>query len=239
MKIHLDILQTIIAANNTHDMSIFLWMKQKHTNSQHYNFTYYNLSKKFGKSQHFVKKYIKQFIENGWCVVLNDKHLLFKSINGIYNYHYQKGDNKKTIFVKGNNYKEIQASLLFGQVRLDMQGFTFIKYHSKNLQSKGKKRVHSQKVLDKLGYRVVDEAQKRYRKSIKSFALQFNCSTSKACKIIKDFVKRKWIKKFSSRQFITGRALGFNRCKDWLRNGLFCTKQGCLFFQKPNEYSLR
>lgn len=74
------------------DLSAFLYLKSFYSNSCVFNYTQKSLAEKSGLSLSAVRKYIKSFLNSGWCK-MHGKNLLFVKLNKF-------DHNKKKVIVK-------------------------------------------------------------------------------------------------------------------------------------------
>ena len=102
MKIGITTIQLMMDQNSgLRQYATFLYLKSLFKKGCFYNYTHDGFAEKSGMSRSAVRKYIKIFLDKGWCRK-HGKNLMFKGLK-----HYRKSGFNKTFILKSKTVKGI------------------------------------------------------------------------------------------------------------------------------------
>jgi hypothetical protein len=183
-KLHI---QNMVSAGMIKEYAIFLKMKSKYCNSCFYNYTQKNLSVKSGISLSTVRKYVKIFIDRGWCRLHRVKgkyNLLFTPLKSF-------DDNKLRLITSldfGKPIKDILNDLYLIILRNKQNQFDNLKklgreiHEPKSLESY-KKAVKTLKRI-KTTKNKLPKGSDQLQISVKNISKMLKCSVGKAHKVL-------------------------------------------------------
>jgi biotin operon repressor len=182
-------IKKMIDSGKGRDYATFLYLKSICKKGCFYDYTQAGISEHSGISRSAIAKYIKRFLDYGWCH-RHGKNLMFKGLK-----HYKQTGFNKTFILQSKSIKGIIKELYYLILKTKQAQFNKLKSMARATKTaKSPKRIRKlESFFEKFNLRKENLPSKNDMLKISSEKLgeMFGCSRSKANRIVNSFNKSK------------------------------------------------
>lgn len=186
MNTSIKLIKLFSDSNILRQYAVFLQLKHIHVNSCIYKYNVHRLAQKSGMSRNSINKYVKFFLDNGWCR-MHGKNIVFISLKELRQKYSVK--LKHTINISRGKTQKVLSNLRYELLKQKTNQFNFLKDISNDLHNpKGKfaleKHKRALKYQRKTGKSLlIDEVELKI--SLKRLGKVINLSPASAFNLIK------------------------------------------------------
>lgn len=215
-------------------LAVFITIKSKYRNGCIYNYTQESLASKTNISRSAIRKYVKFFLDNGWCRIA-DGNLCFNGLGKL-----DKEPKRVLADVKAKGTKELIQEFQLLLLKHKQAQFNRIRSLGNEINTPTNIKAHKSaiKMVRKYGYnksKLPPESAK-LKMSIKSIAKWLNCSVGKTVAVL-DRLRTKGLISITKCRNVIGFSHIEARIDKWLADNenSFCVR-GWVIQVSCNEY---
>ncbi len=171
-------------------LAVFITIKYKYRNGCIYKYTQESLSQKTGISRSAIRKYVKFFLDNGWCELHKGEKspnisLVFKGLG-----KFDKEPKRVLADIESNGIKNLIQQFQLLILKHKQAQFNRVKELSAEINTATNIKCYksAKKMAKKYNYNVdkLPPRNAKLKMSVKSIAKWLNCSVGKAVKVLYD-----------------------------------------------------
>ena len=199
MRVSVYKIKKAIKSEKIREYAYFLYLKSVCKNGCFFDYSPQKLGEFVGISKYSIEKYVRRFINLGWC----HKHkgnLIFKGLK-----HYRKNEFDKYYNIKTTSVKATILELYRVIMKHKQEQFDYLQNFRREISKRNSKISKSELAYIRKNYGHEDnlpETNAKLKISNSKLCVMFKCSTGKASQIVWGMKKRNELEIFGTRKVL-------------------------------------